>query len=359
MPAYLERYRDGDCVQVWEELIALGEGIRQAPIYDDARAVARETMERARRNIEQLYRRLQSIGYRFECEKPRPRQDPMDQVRDQLAKNSLMDTMFGDMLKNVESMQEQLAQVRNAGSKEPRPPDNRAFTPPPDDIAQRLDAFENVIGKIPLSVRAWCENVGRVNFMGDYPGLASFQHEDFDIRAIIRRVLRQNPDVVKDYKDLDEAQIKAYTEHLPFPTKTKMGLHRLFREEIESGRVSESPDDSPTIWAGDPLFFIFEIDDERARALMEDQLEDPPLEEPGTYELVVAPDSSHKANLSGGHYSIMLPDPRADTPLHGTDLYFVAYLRSSFLWGGFPDLKTHQGRDDELIAYLKEGLEPI
>jgi hypothetical protein len=30
MPAYLERYRNGECVQVWDELIALGDNLLAA-----------------------------------------------------------------------------------------------------------------------------------------------------------------------------------------------------------------------------------------------------------------------------------------------------------------------------------------
>lgn len=45
---YLERYRQGDCVAVWDELNALGECVFARKIRDDAFAVAMETMRRVR-----------------------------------------------------------------------------------------------------------------------------------------------------------------------------------------------------------------------------------------------------------------------------------------------------------------------
>jgi hypothetical protein len=81
--------------------------------------------------------------------------------------------------------------------------------------------------------------------------------------------------------------------------------------------------------------------------------------EEGDFALAVAPDHLHKANISGDTYDITLPDAKADTRLHGTDFYFVAYLRNSFAWAGFPLLADYAERDEALISSLKEGLEPI
>ncbi|HEU0054252.1 MAG TPA: hypothetical protein VFQ39_13790 [Longimicrobium sp.] len=65
MATYLERYRAGEHREVWDELGALGEAVRDAPVEDDARAVARETMTRVRRNLAVLAGRLAGIGYEF------------------------------------------------------------------------------------------------------------------------------------------------------------------------------------------------------------------------------------------------------------------------------------------------------
>jgi hypothetical protein len=60
--SYLERYQAGEHEQVWAELYALGTAVREEPLYGDALAVARETMRRARYNIETLIPRLQTLG---------------------------------------------------------------------------------------------------------------------------------------------------------------------------------------------------------------------------------------------------------------------------------------------------------
>ena len=61
----MRRYQAGEHEAVWAELTALGAKLREAPHFDQAWAVARETMRRARHNIEQIIRRLDAMGYRF------------------------------------------------------------------------------------------------------------------------------------------------------------------------------------------------------------------------------------------------------------------------------------------------------
>ncbi len=65
MSSFLERYERGEHEQVWEELLALGAAVREELLYADALAVARETMRRARHNIEVLIPRLVRVGYQF------------------------------------------------------------------------------------------------------------------------------------------------------------------------------------------------------------------------------------------------------------------------------------------------------
>lgn len=67
------------------------------------------------------------------------------------------------------------------------------------------------------------------------------------------------------------------------------------------------------------------------------------------FELQLAPDYLHKANISGGvPYSVQLPFSGID-PIFANErhkLPFVDYLRLCFRWGGFPLLETYHGRDD-------------
>jgi hypothetical protein len=115
MPTYLQRYNAGEREQVWDELLAFGPAVRDEPLYADALAVARETMTRARHNVELLVARLRGNGYKFAY------------------------------------------------------PLNKVFAPPPTDVAEQISLLEELVGTIPLSIRVWFGLVGEVNLMGTHP----------------------------------------------------------------------------------------------------------------------------------------------------------------------------------------------
>ena len=127
MASYLERYQRGEREQVWAELVALGDQARSELVYSDALAVARETMRRVRRNIEMLIPRLEAIGYKFGY--------------DRLPE---YDKDFAEGQPSV-------------------------FTPPKPDVRARIAELEKPVGPLPLSLRAWYETVGAVNFVGVAP----------------------------------------------------------------------------------------------------------------------------------------------------------------------------------------------
>jgi hypothetical protein len=117
---YLERYRNGEREQVWAELLALGAQVREEPLFSDALAVARETMTRARANVETLVARLNKLGYKF---------------------------AFPEWV----------------------------FVQPPTNTQRQIKKLERSIrGPIPLSIRVWWEIVGSVSLMGDHPVLAGY-----------------------------------------------------------------------------------------------------------------------------------------------------------------------------------------
>jgi hypothetical protein len=66
--SYLSRYQDGEHEQVWEELVALGSEVRSKRWFDEAQAVARETMRRISRNADVIVDRLVDQGYLFEMQ---------------------------------------------------------------------------------------------------------------------------------------------------------------------------------------------------------------------------------------------------------------------------------------------------
>jgi hypothetical protein len=124
MATYLDRYLHGEHEQVWADLVTLGPTVREEPLYSDAWAVACETMRRARYNIELLIPRLESLGYQF-GHSWLPADEP-----------------------------------------HAHPP---VFTPPASDVHEIITEFEQRIGVLPLSLRAFYEFVGSVNFVGTPP----------------------------------------------------------------------------------------------------------------------------------------------------------------------------------------------
>jgi hypothetical protein len=106
-----DRYRAGEREQVWQELVELGDKVRAEELLPDAMAVVRETMRRCRENIEHLASRLRTLGYEFKYP----------------------------------------AEV---------------FVEPPPNTLEYITDLERHVGPIPLSLCAWYEIVGSVNFVG-------------------------------------------------------------------------------------------------------------------------------------------------------------------------------------------------
>jgi hypothetical protein len=110
---WIERYRSGQFRQVWNEMTSLGGDLRSdAEALEQAAVVTRETMMRARHNVEQLVELLPAHGFEFEA-------DPL--------------------------------------------------VPPDSDVVAQLDALEEEVGLLPLALRAWFEEVGNVNLNGSHP----------------------------------------------------------------------------------------------------------------------------------------------------------------------------------------------
>jgi hypothetical protein len=74
---------------------------------------------------------------------------------------------MGRVRTNVERLLELLPKAGYVFASEPGLP---VFEPPPADIGDRLDQLEAQVGPIPLALRCWYEQVGRVNFVGEHPG---------------------------------------------------------------------------------------------------------------------------------------------------------------------------------------------
>ena len=151
MATYLERYLQGECETVWKELIALGEQVRQEPVYADAQAVAYEIMRRVRVNVELLVVRLQSIGYVFGGY-PGYR-GPLSEINRFLVQPSysVSEDYIGPLL------------------------------PPIPGAGDRIAQFEAECAPIPIIMKACCEIVGNVDFRGIGPSGWNGFHDELVI----------------------------------------------------------------------------------------------------------------------------------------------------------------------------------
>jgi hypothetical protein len=122
----LVRYLAGEYEPVWRDLVSLGADVRRPPYEEPAIEVARETMRRARQNVDVLVRRLRQLEYQFFADKP-------EWIRRQLD-------------------EEERSALRRA-----------------DDIGL----------SIPLSVRTWFEEVGWVALIGSHRRLAFMDDDNF------------------------------------------------------------------------------------------------------------------------------------------------------------------------------------
>ena len=121
---YLERYLAGENEQVWAELQTLGEAVRQQPAYEQARAVADETMRRVQRNCQRIVDRLRTLGCQFS-------RYPDGQDRT---------FSFGPL------------------------------TPPDGESEHDLRRLEEAMGPLPISLVAFWQQVGSVDLVGWLPG---------------------------------------------------------------------------------------------------------------------------------------------------------------------------------------------
>ncbi|GIH20761.1 hypothetical protein [Rugosimonospora africana] len=247
---FLERYLRGDRERVWTDLRDLGSAVRDESLFADAWGVAVETMRRVRDNVDILHRRLQDVGYQFH---------------------------------------------------QPE----RAHAPPEADAATRLDTFETRHGPLPLSLRAFYEIVGTVDFRQSWTQLAD-------------RYLGQNRAV-------------ASVEYLG-------AYDPLVVEPLVCEDAVWDPDHGRRAW--------FLAPDECHKA----------NHSVGMNYHVLLPDAGADFRIYGM--------PTSEGHLFGD--YFVGYLRETFSGGGFRGVETGDDGDGyrkipdfDITRRLAEGLRPI
>jgi hypothetical protein len=317
MPSYLDRYRRGECEQVWAELIALGGQIRDERLYAEVQSVAHETMNRARANIELLVPRLKSLDYRFAH------------------------------------------------------PD-RVFVPGDEEFRRFVTQVERRAGPLPLSLRAWCEVVGEVNFMGSHPKLSTYVQTPgaqevaqgfLSLFAKHSGAAAPTGDALRQSVELSQRLLREVVQRIktrqPRSPDVEAGVRasKEFLERFQSPAAATGPDVDSDPLVIEPYFGDLEDDMDEVEA---DEAGGTEGSDP--FEVMIAPDPVHKTGHSGGGpYTIRFPDPAIDAPLLGDEDYgtFIQYLRTCFRWGGFPGLRAAANPPREELAYLTEGLAPL
>lgn len=180
------------------------------------------------------------------------------------------------------------------------------YQPPTAETLDQLELFEENIGLLPLSLRALYETVGEI-----------------DLRESFTRKSRTILTVEKLVKGLSWAYSDAL---VVFPVAAAIEEYHEWQSFVEV--------DGP--------------------------------EEAGPFQVPIAPDALHKANVSGGApYGIKMPNEGMDGLLLEGDeeewhhTTFVNYLRICFKWGGFPGWERFQGHPSfpaTQLAFLTEGL---
>lgn len=316
MTDLLSRYERGQCVEVWEELEALGPQVREEPYIKEAIAVANETVRRASVNIEQLIPKLILLGYTFGYGWIQPPADQAFSFRNRQEYDAMITwskaspPLFSPESDRVREIAEQEARldplvqmnvpliIPNTLRRELEQMKAR-----PTQLAY-VDALEAVGGAIPLSLRAWYELIGNVNFVGQPPPHWSALIEQ-------ERALYQPLSVMYERLRGPEA------------------LDPLFISPLTSSLIDELKLRKPNTIMAIPL--------------------------------APAPKNKYTIVSEDPDYCISLPNASADAILederHATT--FVNYLRISLHWGGFPGWEQMRYRPEQDLQFLREGLLPI
>jgi hypothetical protein len=325
---FLRRYQAGDRESVWRDMTALGPAVRDPLYLDDAWATARETMRRAARNLRTIIQRLDGLGYAFwdgEHGTQGPQGivmshggrivtygSPMDMLREAMARNPagmhpralearehLLSLVGPFQAAKAKADAQQQARIEKQAAITDHLQDPLVLSPPTDDETAFVRGLEDKGMVLPLSLRAWIEEVGDVNLAGAHPTLSFWEGPGFnDVYA--------NPLMVTfDHFNFEmEAWLEAFDDGDP------------------------SPEGFDAIIGWDPQA--------KARLAIEKQV------------------------LDSG-YAIALPDPAADGLVRraGREILFVDYLRLAFQWGGFPGWGSYSPRPDAELKVLTEDLLPI
>jgi len=387
----LRRYEAGEHEAVWAELVTLGPSVRDAAHFDDAWAVARETMRRARHNVEHIIRRLDAMGYRFWDGKQGRAKGPPRKI------------VFGAQVIEAAPVEALLAAMFEAA----RAPRLGLITPA---MMRQLHTMYQT-AMFPWLDRQLLLTKGQ-RFPLDADATALFEQakklpptqpeaakelidrlDDLHRRALVQaknhwREKGEDPPALREKKAADERQRgeAQITDHLTdtkvfrAPGKKELAILRKLEKKgvllplslrawiEEVGSVNLAGAHPPLCsWAdesfagtyADPLMVVPDMVE--LEAWHEQNEEGEPL------DWVIGWDAKAKARLVVEDeqldygYSIKLPNPAADAPLDGAPgtATFVGHLRRAFRWGGFPGWERQQHPPERELAALCDGLLPL
>lgn len=389
----LERYQAGEYEAVWADMMALGARVRQREYFDDAYAVARETMRRARFNVESIVRKLDKMEYSFFSrsytvgagvpdKSGSVKSGPMKQVLQGLEdlRQAGMAAMGGDHLK-----------------------DKNVFLPSTERDAAIIAELEAKGLNLPLSLRAWIEEVGRVDLTGSHPRICFMQDPDISrgllsvlgpdgkrtkyrlTRPIttIGRVKTEGVDIPLAGDDMVSkihARVDRSMDHT-FTIYDAGSTNGIKVNGMPIGKSKKLSNGDEVIIGNTKISFMHS--ENRRQAAIAGVCADPlvmlPTAEwiqtklagrgvlkPLSYSLFMSPFDADKAapdpeeQIEEG-YCMAMPNASADAVLagerHTTTL--VGYLRYAFKWGGFPGWDRYRNVPTDEIAALTDGLKPL
>jgi hypothetical protein len=338
MTTFHDRYKAGEHERVWAELVAIGEAVRQEPVYTDAVAVARETMRRAQANVETLIDRLHTVGYRFDTARSVAQEsvDRMAAAAHQIdvlrtvARGPIADKLMSllDRLATPALRQQAIERMKaTAATPAATHPleDSSVYSRATKEAAQGIaDAERRLHGSLPIALRAWYETFEHVSFLGSHPELNPTRPAQAPPMMYVAPSMLQGPHGQQG-RQLAESLGLRVTSEAPASSLDEDGLP-------------------------DPLVI----------APLEEVLGEAEEHDGGCDSFIISPDDLQKADISGDVYYVDLPDNKADVVFQDWKSdYFVAYLRRVFAWGGFPGWERHPNPPVKLIKELTRDLLPL
>ena len=378
----LRRYQAGEHEAVWAEMMALGPEVRKPAYADDAWAVARETMRRARHNIELIIRRLDALGYAFWNGQQGTRRGPPTKVTfgGKVIEGSPLTALLAAMFKEALSRPPSgltpvmIEQLHNIYRMTVYPWQDRSLLL--RGRRHELDARATSLFEAAKKLPAEALNADLVYELDDAQRLARdalFALWKEREGAVSAPPPAPRHDALENKRVFCPPRKKVVT-YVRKLERTGVFLPLSLRAWIEqAGHVSLAgahpklcfwEDQSfPGVYA-DPLTVFSDI----VMLEIEGWLEERDAgASPGPLDIVIGWDAKAKARLAVADeqidygYSIAVPDSRADGRLKGEphDFGFVDYLRLSLRWGGFPGWEKHEDRPEKELTILTEGLLPI